>query len=178
MPDQTSLVLAGCQQLVLVDGELLGDPMERAALQAAGWLFASEGVCVNRDPSRRASLRIVQRYPFSSDLRRSATIAALEHRGPRLGAAPRTEGEIASPPRLAVLAKGAPEAMRALLATVPEGYDEAYMHHVRLGRRVPALTRGLRELPCLLCFYANYDGLTMLTMLTMLTILTILTMPY
>ena len=139
VPEQTSLVLAGCQQLVLVDGELLGDPMERAALQAAGWLFASEGVCVNRDPSRRASLRIVQRYPFSSDLRRSATIAALEHRGPRLGAAPRTEGELASPPRLAVLAKGAPEAMRALLATVPEGYDEAYMHHVRLGRRVLAL---------------------------------------
>ena len=34
MPEQTSLVLAGCQQLVLVDGELLGDPMERAALQA------------------------------------------------------------------------------------------------------------------------------------------------
>ena len=34
MPEPTSLVLAGCQQLVLVDGELLGDPMERAALQA------------------------------------------------------------------------------------------------------------------------------------------------
>ena len=34
VPEQTSLVLAGCQQLVLVDGELLGDPMERAALQA------------------------------------------------------------------------------------------------------------------------------------------------
>ena len=38
-------------------------------------------------------------------------------------------------PHLCVLAQGAPEAMRALLACVPEGYDEAYMHHVRMGRR-------------------------------------------
>ena len=77
--------------------------MERASLQAAGWLFASEGVCVHRDHSRRASLRIVQRYPFSSELRRSATIAALEQRGPARG--PRAEAEAAARPRLSVLAK-------------------------------------------------------------------------
>ena len=75
--------------------------------QAAGWLFASEGVCVHRDHSRRASLRIVQRYPFSSELRRSATIAALEQRGPARGPArgARAEAEAAARPRLSVLAK-------------------------------------------------------------------------
>ena len=80
-PEETSLVLAGCQQLVVVDGELLGDPMERAALQAAGWLFAAEGVCVCRQPGKRASMRILQRYPFASELRRSSTVVALERFG-------------------------------------------------------------------------------------------------
>ena len=35
--------------------------------------------------------------------------------------------------------------MWPLMGTVPDGYDEAYMHHVRRGRRVLAL--GYRQLP-------------------------------
>ena len=77
---------------------------------------------MHRDHSRRASLRIVQRYPFSSELRRSATIAALEQRGPARG--PRAEAEAAARPRLSVLAK------------------------VRLRVRVRVRVRGLSEVRC------------------------------
>ena len=59
-------------------GELLGDPMEKAALAAAGWAYAGDGVCVCRLPGRRGLARIVTRYPFSSALKRSAAAVLVE----------------------------------------------------------------------------------------------------
>jgi len=155
VPEATSLVLAGCQQLVLVDGQLLGDPMERAAMQAVGWQFASEGVCVCRLPGRRTSLRVLQRFPFSSELKRSSTVVAVERRDAPGGGGgflrellggdaeqkQQPQQQPQQPPQhgLTVLCKGAPETIRPLLREVPPGYDDAYMHHTRLGRRVLAL---------------------------------------
>jgi cation-transporting ATPase 13A1 len=44
LPDAACEVLACCQSLVLVDGELIGDPLEKAALQVSGFVTAESGV--------------------------------------------------------------------------------------------------------------------------------------
>ena len=80
--------------------ELLGDPMDKAAVGAVGWSYALEGLCVSRAPSRRGSLRLLQRFAFASSLKRSSTVVEVESLD---GAAP--------PPqqRLRALCKGAPQ---------------------------------------------------------------------
>ena len=130
LPGASVAALAGCHQLMVIDNELLGDPMDKAALGAVGWGYAADGLCISRAPGRRGALRILQRYPFSSELKRSSTVAIVDSVD---GAPP--------PPalRLRALCKGAPEALRPLLKKVPEGYDDAFAHHASQGKRVLAL---------------------------------------
>jgi len=74
--------------------------MDKAAVGAVGWSYALEGLCVSRAPSRRGSLRLLQRFAFASSLKRSSTVVEVESLD---GAAP--------PPqqRLRALCKGAPQ---------------------------------------------------------------------
>lgn len=43
IPDAAAEVLACCQSLVLVDNELIGDPLEKAALQVCGKVAVADG---------------------------------------------------------------------------------------------------------------------------------------
>ena len=161
-PLTASFVLAGCHQLVAsAGGKLLGDPMERAALLAAGWTYLMDGSAISelplggaslskellnalpRNGTVRPALRIIKRFPFSSELKRSAAIvetslllgsARLDPTGPVAQAASKCGAA-----GLQVLAKGSPEAVRTLLATVPDGYDATYMQYASSGKRVLAL---------------------------------------
>jgi cation-transporting ATPase 13A1 len=74
-------------------------------------------------------LRIRRRFQFSSALKRMATLASLPD-GKALAAV-----------------KGAPETIRTMLATVPEGYDDTYKWFTRRGSRVLAL--GMKEMGAL-----------------------------
>ena len=161
-PLEAAFVLAGCHQLVASGGKLLGDPMERAALLAAGWGYHADETAVRELPLQaeslplalrtvlpqghgavRPTLQILKRFPFSSDLKRSSAVV---HTGLALGGT-RVEpsSRVAAAARacgaygLRVIAKGSPEAVRAMLDTVPVGYDATYMRYASSGKRVLAL---------------------------------------
>jgi cation-transporting ATPase 13A1 len=82
-------VLAACHSLMTVEGRVVGDPMERAAVEGLGWSVASNGDTVLPPPpslraapldgERRADLvplRIHHRFQFSSALRRMSVLAS------------------------------------------------------------------------------------------------------
>ena len=176
-PLGASLVVAGCHSLVAADdgsvgfggGRLLGDPMEKAALLAAGWGYLPDGTCHRAHPlfsaaleeclpagaTARPALKILKRFPFSSELKRSSAVVDVTltypgmalHGGAfgsglgssRTGAAIHAAAVALGAHGTRALVKGSPEMIRTLLASVPDGYDAAYLAHARRGKRVLAL---------------------------------------
>ncbi|KAJ2163078.1 putative cation-transporting ATPase 1 [Coemansia sp. RSA 552] len=122
------LALASAHALVkLDDGELVGDPMERAQLAAAGFrLVSSEVIEAEAESKDLPRIAVRKRFAFSSALKRSATVSAVDG-------------------RLFVAAKGAPETLRGMMRTVPDWYDETHKAFSRRGGRVLAL--GSRWMP-------------------------------
>ena len=49
-PFETQCVLASCQSLALLDGEVVGDPLEKACLSAINWTI-NKGLCLEGWPS-------------------------------------------------------------------------------------------------------------------------------
>ncbi|EJD45106.1 hypothetical protein AURDEDRAFT_114214 [Auricularia subglabra TFB-10046 SS5] len=124
---QTTLCLAAAHALVrLEDGTVVGDPMERATLDALQWELDAGKMDVvrSRHGGPVQALAIKRRFQFSSALKRMST---LSHVGGRT----------------LVAVKGAPETLRGMLASVPEFYDETFKWYTRRGARVLAL--GWRE---------------------------------
>eukprot|EP00899_Mesostigma_viride_P025895 jgi/Mesvir1/6490/Mv16761-RA.2 len=132
LPLLTVAVLASCHSLVQVEGKLVGDPLEKAAIQGVDWLYQGRDVAVNKRLPGQV-VHIAHRHHFSSALKRMAVVATLEgFPGAELGA-------------LWVLAKGAPETMEQRLAHVPEGYEGVYKKFTRQGARV--LTLAYKRIP-------------------------------
>ncbi|KAJ1730528.1 putative cation-transporting ATPase 1 [Coemansia biformis] len=136
-----TLTLASAHALVrLDDGEIVGDPMERTQLDAVGFGLVTSDVIVPDgaaadDPAGKpgagdAKLKITvrRRFPFSSTLKRSATLSSVAGLGARRGKHD-----------YFVAAKGAPETLRGMLQTVPSWYDETYKAFSRRGGRVLTL---------------------------------------
>ncbi|KAJ2542431.1 putative cation-transporting ATPase 1, partial [Coemansia sp. RSA 1933] len=129
--------------LVLLDGgELVGDPMERAQLDAAGFRLVTSDVIV-ADASEAESLlsragvspeklriSVSRRFPFASALKRSGTLSSVT--GLPAGAGRAKHNYFAA-------VKGAPETIRAMLRSVPSWYDETHKTFSRRGGRVLAL---------------------------------------
>lgn len=116
VPETTSWVMAGCHSLSVLDKEIIGDPIESAALKHAGWtLLNSENV-----KRQRATLKIRHRFHFSSALKRMSVVASVDHAN-------------------VALVKGAPETLLEFLAEVPEHYVRVYKAFARRGARIIAL---------------------------------------
>ncbi|KAJ1674926.1 putative cation-transporting ATPase 1, partial [Spiromyces aspiralis] len=134
----TTLTLATAHALVqLDDGQLVGDPMERAQLEAAGFRLAGNDTVIPADPGDRfleelplkhehIKLEVVRRFAFSSTLKRSSTLS-------------RVSGVGAPGAGYFVAAKGAPETLKCMMRSVPAWYDETYKYFSRRGGRVLAL---------------------------------------
>ncbi|KNC47416.1 endoplasmic reticulum Ca-transporting P-type ATPase [Thecamonas trahens ATCC 50062] len=131
-PPAAGLVLGACHSLVAMRAEVVGDPMERAALHASRWHLTSTGAEIGRGGMKTSAFH-VRVFHFSSSLKRMSVIAKIQHGG--MGA---------KTPM--VLTKGAPEVIANCVADLPHWYWSAYSGWARKGARVIALaTRTLTE---------------------------------
>jgi cation-transporting ATPase 13A1 len=99
---------------------------EAAALKAIEWTLTKGDIAspVQKGPGRpRVQVRVLQRWHFSSELKRMATVGEVDKNGKELW----------------VFAKGAPEVMQERYSTLPANYEDVYKYYMRMGRRVIAL---------------------------------------
>ncbi|KAL8802325.1 MAG: hypothetical protein Q9182_003903 [Xanthomendoza sp. 2 TL-2023] len=132
---QTRLVLATAHALVKLDeGEIVGDPMEKATLNALDWTLGAHDTLMAKSPPKQMSTRdlvqIKRRFQFSSALKRQSSIATTV-------TTDRSKSKSVKSTFVGV--KGAPETIRTMLVKTPPNYEETYKHFTRNGGRVLAL---------------------------------------
>ena len=155
LPRETLRVMVGCQSLAIthafvpgrdgrttVQTELCGDPLEKAVMEGCGFtihpqtdtVIEKEGLPGGTGaPMNGMSIKVHHRFGFSSKLRRMTVLAT-------------DTGANDGNTTLWALTKGAPEALKPMLdpKSLPADYEESYLRHMTLGRRVLAL--GYRNL--------------------------------
>ncbi|KAH3765083.1 Manganese-transporting ATPase 13A1 [Pelomyxa schiedti] len=126
-------VLAGCHSLVRVEKQIVGDPLEVAALSGIGWSVKND--VATPLPEKKShisgvSVTVTHRFPFTSQLKRMSTIITVEDKSGHH-----------HQQSTWVVSKGAPEVMKLLFVpeTLPPNYDNLYRYHARQGTRVLAL---------------------------------------
>ena len=133
---ETTLVLATAHALVKLDeGDIVGDPMEKATLTALGWGLGKNDVLSNKAAISAAggiigTVQIKRRFQFSSALKRQSSVATVHGRDPKTGN--KMQGTF-------VGVKGAPETIMKMLVQVPADYEETFKYFTRMGSRVLAL---------------------------------------
>lgn len=137
---ETTLVLATAHALVKLDeGEIVGDPMEKATLTSLGWTLGRNDILTSNIPAETKgkafatapdSVQIKRRFQFSSALKRQSSVATVTTTNRQTGK--KTKATF-------VGVKGAPETIRTMLIQTPAGYEETYKHFTRNGSRVLAL---------------------------------------
>ena len=132
---QTTLVLATAHALVKLDeGEIVGDPMEKATLHSLGWSLGRNDTLTGKSTiGNRGAADIVQikrRFQFSSSLKRQSSIATVVTTDQANGK--KIRGTF-------VGVKGAPETIRTMLINTPPNYEETFKYFTRNGGRVLAL---------------------------------------
>ncbi|OQD89512.1 hypothetical protein PENANT_c002G08673 [Penicillium antarcticum] len=133
----TTLVLASAHALVKLDeGDVVGDPMEKATLEWLGWtlgkndILSSKGNAPTIAGRNVESVQIKRRFQFSSALKRQSTIATVTSNDRKTSK--KTKSTF-------VGVKGAPETIGNMLVNAPPNYEETYKHFTRNGARVLAL---------------------------------------
>ena len=148
LPRETLRVMVGCQSLAvthafiqgsdgktMVTNKLVGDPLEKAVLEACSWTLLPGGKDVVVPLSTTSqSMQILHRFAFSSTLRRMSVLAVDNGESISNG----TNGNNT----LWALTKGSPETIKPLLhpkSVDSDIYTQLYKRQMALGRRVLAL---------------------------------------
>jgi cation-transporting ATPase 13A1 len=137
---ETTLVLATAHALVKLDeGDIVGDPMEKATLTSLGWTLGKNDILTSKNLSSvkgvvhgtaSNSVQIKRRFQFSSALKRQSSVATITAVHPNTGKKMRSTF---------VGVKGAPETIMKMLVKVPADYEETFKYFTRKGSRVLAL---------------------------------------
>lgn len=126
---ETTLVLASAHALVKLDeGDIVGDPMEKATLTALGWTLGKNDTLTSKAGAN--TVQIKRRFQFSSALKRQSSVATITVHHPQTGKKIRSTF---------VGVKGAPETIMKMLVKVPADYEETFKYFTRRGSRVLAL---------------------------------------
>lgn len=132
---QTTLVLATAHALVKLDeGDVVGDPMEKATLNSLGWSLGRNDTLTGKagkgNTGPLESVQIKRRFQFSSALKRQSAVATVTT----------TDRATSKKTRSTFVGvKGAPETIRDMLIKEPPNYDETFKYFTRNGGRVLAL---------------------------------------
>lgn len=129
-PIDSIQVLATCHSLVQLEDELVGDPLEKATLQAIDWSL-TKGDAVIPKKGRHPAMKIFHRNHFSSSLKRMSVVAGFTHHG---------QSEV----NYVATVKGAPETLQSMFSNVPANYEDVYLTLSRRGARILAL--GIKDL--------------------------------
>ena len=130
---ETQLVLATAHALVKLDeGDIVGDPMEKATLGSLGWTLGKNDSLFSTNSAGRlhGNVQIKRRFQFSSALKRQSSVAMVHGTDSKTGQ--KIKGTFAG-------VKGAPETIMKMLVDVPADYEETYKYFTRKGSRVLAL---------------------------------------
>ena len=133
---QTTFVLATAHALVKLDeGEIVGDPMEKATLNGLGWTLGRNDTLTGRPVAKGSSIgseivQIKRRFQFSSSLKRQSSVATVVTNDKSQSRKMRSTF---------VGVKGAPETIQTMLKSTPPNYEETYKYFTRNGGRVLAL---------------------------------------
>jgi cation-transporting ATPase 13A1 len=131
---ETTLVLATAHALVKLDeGDIVGEPMEKATLVSLGWTLGTHDTLSPKTSSAKSHAELVQikrRFQFSSALKRQSSVATV------LVNDKKSKRKVKS---TFVAVKGAPETIRKMLVETPPHYEETFKHFTRNGGRVLAL---------------------------------------
>lgn len=138
LPLDTELVLAGCQSLMLVNGQITGDPLEVTAIRSIQWSLTTTQVgnerllgvqpsCFSDRKGEIQAVEILLTFRFSSELKRMSTVVCVR----------KADNEEQDEQR--VLTKGAPEVLEPLFTNKPLCYRSVHHHYASKGCRVLAL---------------------------------------
>ena len=128
-PPETVQVIASCHSLVLLDDGLVGDPLEKATLEAIDWSLTKGEAVIPRKGKGSNGLKILQRFHFSSSLKRMSVVAGF------------TDVSASEPNTYIACVKGAPETLKSMFVSLPDNYDQLHQKFSRQGSRVLALGR-------------------------------------
>ena len=93
----SKLVLAAAHALVIVDDEIVGDPMERRALDAMGWTVKPGDQIRSMTDPKEPGVTIRTRFHFSSALKRMSTVSHVQSHPNQLLAATKGAPEVLKP---------------------------------------------------------------------------------
>lgn len=127
-PEHTIQVLASCHSLVQLEDTLVGDPVEKASLNAINWVLSKNDFIVPKK-SKIPPIKILNRFYFSSSLKRMSVLASYK--------CTKTANKIVH----IASVKGAPEVIKSMLQDIPENYDSTYLELAGRGARVLTLAR-------------------------------------
>jgi len=137
LPFLSTAVMTACNGLTLVEGEIVGDPLEKAALQAVQWLMIGPDLVTSKPSKGGDRLHLLRRYPFASELQRMAVI--VRHQGPGLGYREEAKATSQRNDRMLGLVKGSCDALKPRLLDAPENLDDLQDQLTKVGFRVLCL---------------------------------------